>query len=61
MTIHLDGDESHTLELIRMTDRKYAMRLDGELEYFCYKKNLTSLEKSISYVLGGDELDFNFD
>lgn len=61
VTIHLDGDESHTLELIRMTDRKYAMRLDGELEYFCYKKNLTSLEKSISYVLGGDELDFNFD
>ncbi len=61
VTIHMDGDESHKLELIRMTDRKYAMRLDGELEYYCYKKNLTSLENALSYVLGGDELDFNFD
>lgn len=61
ITIHLDEDESHTLELIRMTDRKYAMRLDGEMEYYCYKKNLTSLLDSISYVLNGDELDFSFD
>ena len=44
-----------------MTDRKYAMRLDGETEYYCYKKNLTSLEKAISYVKNGEELDFNFD
>lgn len=26
-----------------------------------YKKNLTSLEKAISYVKNGEELDFNFD
>ena len=61
ITIHLDGDESHTLDLIRMNDRKYAMRLDGEMEYYCYKKNITSLQDSIRYVLAGDELDFSFD
>ena len=60
ITIHLeDGD--HVLELYRLTDRKYAMRADGELEYYCYKKNITSLLTSISYVLSGDELDFSFD
>ena len=61
ITIHLEDGESHTLELIQMTDRKYAMRLDGELEYYCYKKNLTSLSKAIDYVLDGDELPFDFD
>ena len=61
ITVNLNSGESHTLELIPMTDRKYAMRLDGETEYYCYKKNLTSLEKAISYVKNGEELDFNFD
>jgi hypothetical protein len=60
ITINLDDGESHTLELIPMTDRKYAMRLDGELEYYCNKKSLTSLEDSIRYVQAGDELDFSF-
>lgn len=61
ITIHLDEDESHTLELIQITDRKYAMRVDGEMEYYCYKKNITSLLDSIRYVSEGDELEFNFD
>lgn len=61
ITIHLDENESHTLELIRMSDRKYAMRLDGSMEYYCYKKNLTSLMDSIGYVEDGDVLDFSFD
>ena len=61
ITIHLDENEEHTLELIRMTDRKYAMRLDGEMEYYCYKKNLTSLIDSIGYVQDNDVLDFSFD
>lgn len=61
ITINLDEDESHTLELIQMTERKYAMRLDGELEYYCYKKNITSLANAITYVLDGDELPFDFD
>ncbi len=61
ITIHLDGDETHTLELIPISDRKYALRLDGELEYYCNKKSLTSLENSLTYVLAGDELEFNFD
>lgn len=58
ITINLEDDESHLLELIPMSDRKYAMRVDGEMEYFCYKKNLTDLETAIGYVLDGDELDF---
>ena len=61
VTIELEGGETHVLELVPMTDRKYAMRLDGEMEYYCYKKNLTSLETAIEYVKSGDELDFNFD
>lgn len=58
ITINLEGDESHVLELIPMSDRKYAMRVDGEMEYYCYKKNLTDLQDSIGYVKDGDELDF---
>lgn len=61
ITIELEDGETHVLELVPMTDRKYAMRLDGEMEYYCYKKNLTSLETAIEYVKSGDELDFNFD
>ena len=61
ITIHLDEDESHTLELVKITDRKYGMRLDGEMEYYCYKKSITGLMNSITYVLNGDELDFSFD
>ena len=61
ITITLEGGEEHTLELVPMTDRKYAMRLDGEMEYYCYKKNLTSLETSIGYVKNHEELDFSFD
>ena len=53
-------DESHTLELIPVTDRKYGLRVDGELEYYCYKASLTSLVDSIRYVQEGDELDMNF-
>lgn len=60
ITITLDSGETHTLELIPMSDRKYAMRLDGEMEYYCYKKNLTSLETALQYVMNGDELDFSF-
>lgn len=58
ITIRLDDGDSHLLELIPMSDRKYAMRVDGETEYYCYKKNITDLEDSIGYVLDGDELDF---
>lgn len=61
ITITLDNDETHTLELVPMSDRKYAMRLDGEMEYYCYKKNLTSLQTALQYVMDGDELDFSFD
>ena len=61
ITITLEGGEEHTLELVPMTDRKYAMRLDGEMEYYCYKKNLTSLETAIGYVKNHEELDFSFD
>ncbi len=59
ITINLT-DESHTLEFIQMSDRRYAMRIDGELEYYCYKKNITSLLTSIGYVLDGDELPMDF-
>ena len=45
----------------KMTDRKYAMRGDGEMEYYCYKKNITSLLNSLHYVQDGDVLDFSFD
>ncbi len=61
ITINLSGDESHTLELIQMSDRRYAIRVDGEMEYYCYKKNVTSLVTSIGYVLDGDELPMDFD
>lgn len=61
ITLHLSEDGDHTLELIKMTDRKYAMRVDGEMEYYCYKKNITSLLNSLQYVQEGDVLDFSFD
>lgn len=57
ITITLEDGE-HVLELMPLTDRKYAMRVDGELEYYCYKSSLQDLEDSLGYVLDGDELDF---
>lgn len=51
-----DGD--HVLELMPLTDRKYAMRVDGTLEYYSYKSSLQDLETSLGYVLDGDILDF---
>lgn len=60
ITLNLFDDESHTLELVSITDRKYGLRVDGEMEYYCYKASLDSLKNSLQYVLDGDELDFNF-
>ena len=56
--LNLDEDESHLLEIIPLTDRKYALRVDGEVEYYCYKQSLTSLETAIQYVEDGDLLEF---
>ena len=61
VTINLTDEDPHVLELIPLTDRKYAMRVDGELEYYCYKKSLTTLTDSLGWVLSGDELSMNFD
>lgn len=60
ITLNLFDDESHTLELVSITDRKYGLRVDGEMEYYCYKSSLDSLKDSLQYVIDGDELDFNF-
>ena len=60
ITINLFDNESHTLELVSITDRKYGLRVDGEMEYYCYKASLDSLKDSLQYVIDGDELDFNF-
>lgn len=57
ITITLE-DGKHVLELMTLTDRKYAMRVDGELEYYSYKSSLQDLETSLGYVLDGDILDF---
>lgn len=54
-------DGTHTLDLIPISERKYAMSVDGAAaEYYCNKKNLTDLSDSIGYVLDGDELDLSF-
>lgn len=57
ITITMEDGE-HVLELMTLTDRKYAMRVDGELEYYSYKSSLQDLETSLGYVLDGDILDF---
>lgn len=57
ISITLDDGE-HLMELLPLTDRKYAMRIDGEMEYYCYKSSLQDLQDSLGYVLDGDELDF---
>lgn len=55
-----DKVETHTLELIPISDRKYALSVDGVVEYYCNKKNLTELHDSLGYVLEGDVLDLSF-
>lgn len=60
ITLNLFDDESHTLELVSITDRKFGLRVDGVMEYYCYKTSLDSLKNSLQYVIDGDELDFNF-
>ena len=60
ITLNLER-ESHTLELVPVTDRKYGMVVDGVAEYYCNKKSLTNLVNALGYVLDGDELDFSFE
>ena len=60
ITLHMD-DGDHVLEIVQITDRKYGLRLDGVMEYYCNKKSVTTLTKGIEYVLAGDELPMSFD
>ena len=42
----LDGT-SRTMELIKLNERQYAVRLDGEVNYYVYKKNVTTLLEAL--------------
>ncbi len=56
----LDGTE-HVLNLIQLNDRQYACELDGETEFYVYKKNLNTLIDAFATVLNGRELPMSYD
>ncbi|MGI5935952.1 MAG: DUF4340 domain-containing protein [Oscillospiraceae bacterium] len=56
----LDGT-SRTMELIKLNERQYAVRLDGEVNYYVYKKNVTTLLEAFETVLSGKELPMSYD
>lgn len=56
----LDGT-SRTMELIKLNERQYAVRLDGEVNYYVYKKNVTTLLEAFETILSGKELPMSYD
>jgi len=61
VTMHcLDGTD-RVMELIKINERQYAVRMDGEVRFYVYKKNVTTLEDAFATVLSGRELPMSFD
>ncbi len=56
----LDGTKK-TVELFEMNDRQYAVAVDGEVDYYVYKKNITTLEDAFETILSGGELTMSYD
>lgn len=61
ITIHLTDGTVHTLEFLQINDRKYACRVDGETDFYVYKKNLNTLIDAFATVLNGRELTMSYD
>ena len=56
----IDGTEK-VLELIKINERQYAVRMDGEAKFYVYKKNVQTLEDAFATVLAGRELPMSYD
>lgn len=56
----LDGSSS-TLELIKLNDRQYACRVDGETLYYTNVKNIQTLISAFETVAAGGELARSYD
>ncbi len=56
----LDGT-SETVEFFEMNDRQYAVAVNGEVDYYVYKKNITTLIEAFETVLSGGELEMSYD
>ena len=61
ITMHrIDGDDM-VMELYELNDRQYALGIDGVVEYYIYKKNVTTLLNAFDTVMSGGELPMSFD
>lgn len=56
----LDGSKK-TVEFFEINDRQYAVAVNGEVDYYVYKKNVTTLEDAFETILSGGELTMSYD
>lgn len=56
----IDGSQK-VMELIRINDRQFAVRMDGEALFYVYKKNVETLANAFTAILEGRELPMNYD
>jgi hypothetical protein len=56
----LDGSEM-LMELYEINNRQYALAVNGEMDYYIYKKNVTTLESAFETILSGGELPMSYD
>ncbi len=56
----LEGEDME-MEIYALNDRQYALAVNGTLDYYVYKKNITTLEQAFETVLAGGELPMSYD
>ena len=59
--LNLLNGAKKTVEFFEINDRQYAVAVDGEVDYYVYKKNVTTLEDAFETILSGGELKMNYD
>lgn len=56
----LDGSKK-TVEFFEINDRQYAVAVNGEVDYYVYKKNVATLEDAFETIMSGGELKMSYD
>ena len=56
----LDGSKT-TVEFFEINDRQYAVAVNGEVDYYVYKKNVATLEDAFETIMSGGELKMSYD
>ena len=56
----LDGTE-RPMKFYKLNERQFAVDIEGTMQFYVYKKNITTLLDAFDTVLAGKELEMNYD